>query len=118
MKNVATLEDIKQAIDFIKEECKDKIIYEDDISIIKGGYGHVESIQLKPAGLELVADFYKASEELMKNNKKKGVITTLWGIPIVVTDDIKDSSKAILYTPKTDNRLEIQKKLIRLHNTR
>jgi len=83
-KKELTLEDVKKAIDLIKEERKDKTIYEDEYQKIWGSFGKATKIQLKKKGVKLLNDLIEGGEKYLAKDKKAERITTLYGIPVFV----------------------------------
>ena len=80
--NELKLEDIKKAIDLIKEHHKEEEIYEDEFQKIYGRFGEPTKIQLKKKGMELLDDLIKGSKQMIKKDKKIGRVTMLYGVPV------------------------------------
>ena len=68
-----TLEDIKRAIDLIKEHHKEEEIYEDEYQKIYGEYGVPTKIQLKKKGVKLLSNLIEGAGEIKLVDLSKGI---------------------------------------------
>jgi hypothetical protein len=89
--NEYTLEDIRNAMDLIKEEKKEEVIYEDDFQKIWSTCDVCNKIKLKQPAMKILDDMFTLGDRI-KKDQKKGKIATFCGIPVVVSDDIEEGT--------------------------